>query len=173
MMSMTAGATTAVPRKTRLARSGTAALQHSRLGAVAYGRIYPVHVWPVLRCPPRLLHTHESLVAMLRERLAAHPGTLRDAYDFLAFMGRPLYQVRADVLIPVHLGYLAAKFSGGIYWTVFDHLRDAEARLQFSSFFGRVFEMYVRRSIQRSIPDRGELARRVYPEFVYRTRDGD
>jgi hypothetical protein len=120
-----------------------------------------------------LLHTHESLVTVLRERLAAYPGTLRDAYDFLAFMGRPLYQVRHDVLVPVHLGYLAARFSGGIYWTVFDYLRDAEVRLQFSSFFGRVFEVYVRRSIQRSIPDRGELARRVYPEFIYRTRDGD
>src|SRR5438874_5356791 len=51
---ISAGAAIAVPRKTRLACSSMAALQHSRLGAVAYGRICPVHVWPVLRCPPRL-----------------------------------------------------------------------------------------------------------------------
>src|SRR5882672_11798047 len=50
---ISAGTDTAVPRKTRLAQSCTAALQHTRLGAVAYGRICPVHVWPVLRCPPR------------------------------------------------------------------------------------------------------------------------
>src|SRR6266513_5869101 len=50
---ISAGAAIAVPRKTRLACSSMAALQHSRLGAVAYGRICPVHVWPVLRCPPR------------------------------------------------------------------------------------------------------------------------
>ena len=69
-MSMTAGATTAVPRKTRLARSGTAALQHSRLGAVAYGRLCPVHVWPVLRCPPRLEPVGGSAS---RRRLAGGP----------------------------------------------------------------------------------------------------
>ncbi|TMK25141.1 MAG: long-chain fatty acid--CoA ligase, partial [Actinobacteria bacterium] len=51
---ISAGAAIAVPLKTPLARSCTATLQHTRLGAVAYGRICPVHIWPVLRCPPRL-----------------------------------------------------------------------------------------------------------------------
>src|SRR5262249_16016983 len=37
-------------------------------------------------------------------------------------------------------------------------------------FFGKVFELYVRRSIQRAIPDSDSLARRVYPEFVYPVR---
>src|SRR3989441_4468737 len=50
---ISAGAAIAVPLKTPLARSCTATLQHTRLGAVAYGRICPVHIWPVLRCPPR------------------------------------------------------------------------------------------------------------------------
>src|SRR5882672_4957184 len=54
---ISAGAAIAVPPKTPLARSCMATLQHTRLGAVAYGRICPVHVWPVLRCPPRLLET--------------------------------------------------------------------------------------------------------------------
>jgi hypothetical protein len=39
--------------RTRLAHSRPGALQHSRLGACAYGRLCPVHVWPVLKCPPR------------------------------------------------------------------------------------------------------------------------
>src|SRR6267142_2291267 len=52
---ISAGAAIAVPPKTPLARSCMATLQHTRLGAVAYGRICPVHVWPVLRCPPRLV----------------------------------------------------------------------------------------------------------------------
>src|SRR5437660_10895110 len=50
---ISAEAAIAVLLKTPLARSYTATLQHTRLGAVAYGRICPVHVWPVLRCPPR------------------------------------------------------------------------------------------------------------------------
>src|SRR5438445_13361858 len=50
---ISAGPAIAVLLKTPLARSCTATLQHTRLGAVAYGRICPVHVWPVLRCPPR------------------------------------------------------------------------------------------------------------------------
>jgi hypothetical protein len=87
-------------------------------------------------------------------------------------MRKPLYRLREDVIVPIHLGYLAAKFSGGIYWTLFDHLVGTE-RLRFSTFFGRVFELYVRRAIQRAIPDHGALTRRVFPEFVYRTKTGD
>lgn len=89
-----------------------------------------------------LSHTHESLIAEVSERVTRQPGTLRDAYDFLPFMKRPLYEVLGDVVVPVHLGYLAAKFSGGIYWAIFDHLPERE-RLRFSGFFGRVFELYV------------------------------
>ena len=119
-----------------------------------------------------LSHTYGSLASDLRERLARQPGALRDAYDFLPFMKKPLYRVRDDVLVPFHLGYLAAKFSGGIYWTIFDHLNGPE-RLRFSRFFGRVFELYVRRAIQRAIPDHTGLARRVYPEFPYQVKAGD
>jgi hypothetical protein len=119
-----------------------------------------------------LSHTRDSLVIDLRARLQRHPAVLRDAYDFLPAMAKPLYRINADILVPFHLGYLAAKFSGGIYWTIFDYLTGAD-RLRFSRFFGRVFELYVRRAIQRAIPDSGGLARRVYPEFTYHVRAGD
>jgi hypothetical protein len=119
-----------------------------------------------------LSHTHESLVADLNARIAQRPTTLCDGYDFLPFMRKPLYRLREDVIVPIHLGYLAAKFSGGIYWTVFDYLAGKD-RLRFSTFFGRVFELYVRRSVQRAIPDHAALARRVFPEFIYRTRTGE
>jgi hypothetical protein len=119
-----------------------------------------------------LSHSHISLVAEVRERLARHPEALRDAYDVLPFMTRPLYQVRDDVVVPFSLGYLAAKFSGGIYWTIFDHLQGNE-RMRFSGFFGRVFELYVRRAIQRAIPDTTALMRRVYLEFTYRVRGSE
>ena len=52
---ISAGAAIEYPLKTRLALPGTAALQHTRLGADAYGRFCPVHVWPVLKCPPGVL----------------------------------------------------------------------------------------------------------------------
>ena len=76
------GAAIAVLRKTRLALSGTAALQHTRLGADAYGRFCPVHVWPVLRCPPRSMD-HQGLAFPIeahlalgyRDRAMAHQGS--------------------------------------------------------------------------------------------------
>src|SRR5437879_12758927 len=60
---ISAGAAIAVLLKTPLARSCTATLQHTRLGALAYGRFCPVHVWPVLRCPPRHFNVTEHPTA--------------------------------------------------------------------------------------------------------------
>jgi hypothetical protein len=51
---ISAGAATPVLREARPALSGLAALQNTRLGADAHGRFCPVHVWPVLRCPPNV-----------------------------------------------------------------------------------------------------------------------
>ncbi len=77
---ISAGAAITVPRKTRLARSGTAALQHSRLGAAAYGRVCPVHVWPVLRCPPRDLRPYAK-----KRALYVYSTTILSAYEDSGF----------------------------------------------------------------------------------------
>ena len=42
--------------ETRLALTRADALQLTRLSVGPYGRFCPVHVWPVLRCPPRVKH---------------------------------------------------------------------------------------------------------------------
>src|SRR5207249_2242275 len=97
MMSMTAGATTAVPRKTRLARSGTAALQHSRLGAVAYGRIYPVHVWPVLRCPPRSLEAYLNNDAPAVKRLDRYKDIVDSLWEFTTELGDLIRQQKNSI----------------------------------------------------------------------------
>jgi hypothetical protein len=87
-------------------------------------------------------------------------------------MAKPLYQLRDDIILPIHLGYFEARFTNAIYWTISHHLQDA-TRLRFRRFFGRVFETYTRRAFMRSIPDEQGLARRLFPEFVYRTSQGD
>src|SRR5438128_11218665 len=75
---ISAGAAIAVPLKTPLARSCTATLQHTRLGAVAYGRICPVHIWPVLRCPPRPFVRDRGLPSLQSE---PHCTVLESAQD--------------------------------------------------------------------------------------------
>jgi len=42
-----------IPENAACSDLGGPRLQHPRLGAGAYGRLCPVHVWPVLQCPPR------------------------------------------------------------------------------------------------------------------------
>ncbi len=119
-----------------------------------------------------LTHDYDSLVTALRTRLStARPG-ISHAYDFLPFMIKPLYRVREDVIVPFDLTYLGAKFSSGIYWTIFDSLHGAQKK-QFTRFVGRIFEVYVRRAVQRAIPDAAGLVRRVYPEFIYRVTAGE
>ncbi len=115
------------------------------------------------------VHSHASARAAFEARRG---DASRLTYDFVPFMAKPLYRIREDVIVPLHLGYLEARFTNGIYWTIFDHLQ-VEGRLKFARFFGRVFEAYVRRSFQRSMPDEPGLARRVFPEFIYRTPQGD
>ncbi len=118
----------------------------------------------------------ESFVHTRASAKAAFDARAGDAskltYDFLPFMAKPLYKIRGDVVVPMHLSYLEARFTNGIYWTIFDHLQGRD-RLKFTRFFGRVFEAYVRRSFERSMPNEPPLARRVFPEFTYRTPHGN
>ncbi len=115
------------------------------------------------------VHTHASAKAAFEARAG---DVSRLTYDFLPFMAKPLYQIRGDIIVPMHLGYLEARFTNGIYWTIFDHLQ-GEHRRKFTRFFGRIFEAYIRRSFQRSMPDEPGLARRVFPEFTYPTSHGE
>ena len=115
------------------------------------------------------VHTYDSAKAAFEAR----PGDQnRLTYDFLPFMAKPLYAIRDDIVVPIHLGYLEARFTNAIYWTISDYLGNAE-RLKFRRFFGRIFEAYVQHSFARSLPPETGLARRVFPEFTYRTRKGD
>jgi hypothetical protein len=121
----------------------------------------------------RLLASFTHTYDTARAAIQARPGTPAAApFDFRPFMDRPLYAVRDDVIVPLHLGYLEARFTNAIYWTISDHLQ-GEDRRKFRRFFGRVFELYVRRSLQRAIRDEAGLARRVFPEFTYPTRYGE
>ncbi len=115
------------------------------------------------------VHTYDSAKTAFEAR---HGDQNRLTYDFLPFMAKPLYAIREDIVVPIHLGYLEARFTNAIYWTISDHLENAE-RLKFRRFFGRIFEAYVQRSFARSLPPETGLARRVFPEFTYQTGKGE
>ncbi len=110
--------------------------------------------------------------AMRAAVVARAPDTQRFASDFLSFMATPLYQIQDNLTVPVHLPFLEARFTSGIYWTLVDHLEHRE-RLRFMRFFGKLFERYVRNLIQRAIPDTHGLTRRVFPEFPYSAPAGE
>jgi hypothetical protein len=115
------------------------------------------------------VHTYDTARAAFDARL---PDAHRLTYDFLPFIARPLYQIRDNIIVPIHLGYLEARFTNAIYWTISDSLPNHD-RLRFRRFFGRIFENYVRRALLRAIPDHPSLARRLFPEFTYSTPHGD
>ncbi len=70
-----------------------------------------------------LTHTYDSARTAI---VACGGDPVRASHDFLPFMEKPLYQVRDDVVVPFHLGYLEAKFSGGIYWRILDSLNEGD-----------------------------------------------
>jgi hypothetical protein len=116
-----------------------------------------------------LTHTYESALAAIKAR-GSDPA--KSSYDFLPFLEKPLYEVREDVVVPFHLAYLEAKFSGGIYWRILDSLKGVD-RLKFMRFFGAIYEHYVCESFERAIPDAPGLAKRLFREAAYSVKSGE
>ncbi len=148
---------------------GTYSEEHSSINPNTFFREATLDQGMARRFLESMLHTYASALEAFRARA---PDELRLAYDFLPFMTKPLYQVREDIIIPVNISYLEAKFTSGIYWTIFDFLQ-GDDRIRFSRFFGRIFERYVQRTLQRMVPHESALAQRVFPEFVYQCPAGE
>lgn len=121
----------------------------------------------------RLLRSFTQNYDEAKTGITARPGdpALR-TYDFRPFMERPLYQVRENLIVPLHLGYLEARFTNGIFWTISDHLKGAD-RQKFRRFFGKILETYVNQVFARAIPDAGPLVRRRFRDFPYQTPYGE
>lgn len=100
------------------------------------------------------------------------PETSRFLLDTLAFMRQPLYAIHSELTVPLHMPFVEARFTSGLYWTIADFLRGHE-RERFTRFFGRLFEAYVRNVFHRALPNRPPLTRRVIPDFPYQSRDGE
>ncbi len=121
----------------------------------------------------RLLRSFTYDYEAAKTAIAARPGNpAHHSYDFRPFLERPLYQAHDKLIVPFHLGYLEARFTNGMFWTISDYLAGA-AREQFRRFFGKIFETYVHRTFARAIPDTAPLVRRVFRDFTYPTPKGE
>jgi hypothetical protein len=69
--------------------------------------------------------------------------------DFTSLKDRPIYLDNRGGLA-VDLLFVVDKFSSGPFWRIHNSLETPEARQNFRSFWGRVFERYVHRIMQRT-----------------------
>ena len=69
--------------------------------------------------------------------------------DFTALKDRPIY-LDARGGLAVDLLFVVDKFATGPFWRIHNSIRMPEARQNFRSFWGRVFEKYVHRIMQRN-----------------------
>lgn len=69
--------------------------------------------------------------------------------DFTAIKDRPVYLHPAGGL-PLDLLFIVDKFAAGPFWRVHNSLSSGNARQEFRSFWGQIFEMYVHRIMQRA-----------------------
>lgn len=101
------------------------------------------------------------------EQLGARPDLF--PWDFMEFRRYPLLRLEDRVFVPLSLRFLQERISAGIYWILFDHFQaqGEDKRLQFTRFFGEIFEHYVCEIFERIFPPSTRLANRLFFEPIY------
>jgi hypothetical protein len=92
-------------------------------------------------------------------------------FSFLTMRNRPLLKVDDKIYVPMSLRFLKEKITAGIYWTIFDHLKDKygdEGWRRFTRYFGLLFQHYVEEIFRRMVPDSPILAKRLFAEQTYK-----
>ena len=96
-------------------------------------------------------------------------------YSFLTMRKTPLFRMDEDKYIPMSLRFLKERITVGVYWIIFDHLKerkgDKGAR-RFAQYFGEIFQRYVEQMFSRVINQSSFLANRLFFERFYETSDG-
>lgn len=93
------------------------------------------------------------------------------AYDFLIMKQNPLIKLDDDVFVLISYSYLFERFTTGVYWIVFDHLRDNaknNLHLQFSRYTGVIFQEYVKKVIKHIVERQPERAEKLIFDQPYR-----
>ena len=96
-------------------------------------------------------------------------------YSFLTMRRTPLFRMKEDKYIPMSLRFLKERITVGVYWIIFDHLKEKKGdkvALGFKQFFGEIFQRYVEQMFSRIISQSNSLADRLFFDIFYETSDG-
>lgn len=75
---------------------------------------------------------------------------LHKQYGYLPFKSKPLIEIRPGWYFCIDTSFLSEKLNAGLYWKIFDNLNSKQRKV-FSSTYGHVFELYVRRLLEESL----------------------
>ena len=99
--------------------------------------------------------------------------------EFHVFRDKPLVKTRDDQIICVDFNFLADKLESGVFWIIFDQLKESE-RGQLFSIWGTAFEKYVGSILKRSMRNTGgetedsmEVSERFIPSPRYKENKED
>ena len=72
--------------------------------------------------------------------------------EFRVFRDRPLVKTAENRIICIDLNFLTDKLESGIFWIIFNQLKESD-RGQLFSIWGKAFEKYVGSILKRSVPN--------------------
>lgn len=79
-----------------------------------------------------------------------HSLSFTPVNEFRIFRAKPLVEIRKHKVICIDIDFLADKLENGIFWIVFNQLRESD-RGQLFGLWGKAFEKYVGSIIERSL----------------------
>ena len=99
--------------------------------------------------------------------------------EFHVFRDKPLVKTAENKIICIDLNFLADKLESGVFWIVFNQLKESE-RGQLFSIWGAAFEKYVGSILKRSMPntagvteDSMEVSEKFIPSPRYKENKED
>jgi hypothetical protein len=102
----------------------------------------------------------DELETSLRE-----PSPLKPCHDFIVMRKRPVLEVEAENVIPMHVGFVQEKLESGLFWAIFNSLKTAEERSSLFADWGHLFEEYVSRMLVQCCAGSKESYFR-FPKFL-------
>lgn len=96
-------------------------------------------------------------------------------YNYVYFKKFPLMEFKKDYFSPINLRFLKDKVTSGIYWVLFDHIKNKygdDGVNQYTSYFGDIFAHYICEIFGRIYPRRPSLTNVLFQEQKY-SKDGE
>ena len=90
-------------------------------------------------------------------------------FSYITMRQTPLLRFPNGACIPLSLRFLHERITVGVYWLICDRL-PSRNRSRFQTFFGELFEEYVKQTFARAFPSSPHLAKRVHFAKRYGSR---